>query len=47
MVVTGPSSINLKELRIAECPNLTTSVLRAVVDNCVNLEVFIFYNTEG
>lgn len=42
-LVKGSSGKKLKELRLADCVNLTGHVLYKVMSNCPNLEVFVFH----
>lgn len=47
LLVEGKSANNITELRIANCPNITYSILETIADNCPNIEVLEFHNTSS
>lgn len=42
-LVRGPSDCKLKELRIANCQNITGKILPIIISNCPDLEIFVFH----
>lgn len=42
-LVNGASGMNIKELRLANCKNITSEILDIITTHCPNIQVLVFY----